>query len=163
MASVACSMLRVIICQNSFVWLELSASIRTDFCRMALFEAVALQSLGLCELLKSNDTINTCCEEFEASYWSSYYKRCGHIFCNDAEKMMKKKLFLSRLNRSNKSKNPTMDCWIGKRILRFFPIQINPGSLGTWYIKEPKKEKHFRLRSFDVPCSEWFWIKLQCI
>ena len=23
------------------------------------------------ELLKSNDTINTCCEEFEASYWNS--------------------------------------------------------------------------------------------
>lgn len=59
---------------------------------MALFEAVALQSLGLCELLKSNDTINTCCEEFEASYWSSYYKRCGHIFCNDAEKNDEKKI-----------------------------------------------------------------------
>jgi len=58
---------------------------------MALFEAVALQSLGRCELLKSNDTINTCCEEFEASYWNNYDRRCGHIFYNDAEKIMKKK------------------------------------------------------------------------
>ena len=56
---------------------------------MALFEVVALQSLGLCELLKSNDTIITCCEEFEASYWNSYYRRCGHIFYNDAGKITK--------------------------------------------------------------------------
>ena len=78
---------------------------------MALFEAIALQSLGLCDLLKSNDTINTCCEEFEASYWNSYYRRYGHIFYNDAGKITIKKYtsFLSRLNRSNQSQNPRME------------------------------------------------------
>lgn len=54
--------------------------------------------------------INICCEEFEVSYWSSYYKRCGYIFCNDVEKMMKKKLFFSCLNCSNKLKYLRMDC-----------------------------------------------------
>lgn len=112
MASVACSLLRVAICQNAFVHPSFFPSIRTDFCRMALFEAVTLQPLGRCELLKSNDTINTCCEEFEASYWNNYDRRCGHIFYSDAEKIMKKKKktsFLSRLNRSIKSQNPRMN------------------------------------------------------
>ena len=74
---------------------------------MALFEVVALRSLGICSLLQSNDKLNTCCEEFEASYSNSYYRRCGHIFYNDAGKIMKKKKtsFLSRLNRTEKSKN----------------------------------------------------------